>query len=1324
MSRTPLFTDSKAEDILREVLAQTPAFVPGRQPEQGDPGMALLQVVARYVQLIRQGINQAPDRNMLAFLDMLGFNLMPPLAARAPVVFQAIPTLGDGRIPARTRVGAKVAGKRSPVVFETQSAIALVSARLAEVVTLHPGRDAYADHSADSLAGRPFTLFTNLKPVPHEIYLAHNTLFALAGRSTIEIDVELTLPGKAPLEIAWEYWDGKLWRGFKAFEAKDLAGESFDGTSGFTRSGTIRLTADCAETVLQTINGYSGLWIRGRTVKPLFPALTVETPLVDRIQIRSLIDRSQPTTPCSAGLLPDTAFADQQKLDLTKKFQPFGANPQPTSAFYFACEEAFSKPGATVTLCYTKADTPSDEARELARQYQLDVNAAKQIVDQLRIKATQTKSDLEALGGPTLSDAAPPLFPAGQPEDWYHNEVRPPVVAARNWVAMAEAAAIDVFGSLGVVVDLCIAGAIVPGFGVVAAGYTLRTCIPAAGVIVALAEALKQLCPPLDKLPAALKQQRQALDDAVGDLKQKAQDAANTSFDLITLQHLLSLVNSSLTVLKNAWDIVVNFPIFLDQNLPGFIGDARTHYQDLIDRIDRARQAVSGSVVLLEQVIDLLTKLTPTGAAGLQGHMPPELPDAQLVWEYWDGGQWQALIQPEEGAAPNLLDTGTLSFSVPGDWEQTEVNSVQARWMRARVATGYYSVLRLISWYDNQSETINFTPMLDPRPPSLDNFSLRYIYPSPTVSPERCVTYNDFQWQDRTEEACRHGGTFAPFTPVQDRAPALYLGFDRPLPADLVSLYLDVQQEAQDDFNAQGSALTWEYWDGTAWTSVAGQDETRGLALPGMAEIVYPGVPPPPTAVVAVVNGPTLKLAEAHAADRFNPGDLISVSQDADTEVATVLSIDSGDVTLTTPLKKQMRRPTISPATFARFGTPRTWVRARLKGDEEPPKSLLNGIYPNAVYAEQTVTTENETVGSSNAQPNQAFFLRNAPVLDGEIAEVRELQGARAAVEEPMLRKELLQSGLSDGDIRTETDPRTGRVNAVWVRWQGQPHFTFSGRQDRHYTMERSLGRLQFGDDRHGRIPPAGADNIRIQIYRSGGGLEGNVPAGAISQLLAGVPAQSVKNIRAAEGGSAGETTDAVRSRGPKRLHTLGQAITLSDYEAMAAEASPAVAIARALPGSTGGITVMIVPQSPDAQPQPTFELKREVLNYLSGRAPAAAVGRISIEGPVYLPIGVEAVVAAKDLTNAGPVREEVLSALSAFLHPLTGGPDGAGWPIGRSVYLSDVASMLEGLPGVDYVQTLNLLLYGTPQGEVVQIPDGRIVAAGQLTITLSGSEG
>jgi len=93
------------------------------------------------------------------------------------------------------------------------------------------------------------------------------------------------------------------------------------------------------------------------------------------------------------------------------------------------------------------------------------------------------------------------------------------------------------------------------------------------------------------------------------------------------------------------------------------------------------------------------------------------------------------------------------------------------------------------------------------------------------------------------------------------------------------------------------------------------------------------------------------------------------------------------------------------------------------------------------------------------------------------------------------------------------------------------------------------------------------------------------------------------------------------------------------------------------------------------------------------------------------------ATVSPVDPAEAGSVERLARAALATFLHPLQGGPDRQGWPPGRGVFLSDVAAVLERVPGLDAVDELALLLDGQLQGEQVAVPPDRIVVAGTLRI-------
>ena len=655
---------------------------------------------------------------------------------------------------------------------------------------------------------------------------------------------------------------------------------------------------------------------------------------------------------------------------------------------------------------------------------------------------------------------------------------------------------------------------------------------------------------------------------------------------------------------------------------------------------------------------------------------PQPIPLEHTVnWEYWNGHGWNTInqwfsLQEEFPDPPDFTKLLLYWFDLPLDFEQTTVNDKEAFWIRARLLDGGYGFSKIVTWRDADQRRNEFTYVIS-QPPGLKDFRLGYTWQHGPFHAEHVFTYNNFQYEDRTEEAKWPGTAFQVFKQVDDVTPSLYLGTDKKLPVDRLNIYFDVVETPGE---IKGPALTWEYWDGVAWRTLSVEDETNNLRVPGLLSFIGP----------------------------------------ADAELLN------------------------------RFGQSLYWIRARLKEDGPPGAPLVNAIMLNAAKVVQRQTITNESLGISDGQPNQVFNFIRLPVLPGEQVEVRELSGARANVEwrtlamelgnsaaevqelEELLSRETPQNEITKGDLRLVRD-RHKRVVQAWVRWKEETLF-FATANERSYAVERIRGRLRFGDGEHGKIPPEGAE-ILARRYQSGGGLRGNVASNTITQLLAPVAGiQSVFNPRAGEGGGDAETPEALLVRGPKTLRHRGRALLPEDYETLAREATTAVAFARAIPTLNpdgrrmpGWVTLLIIPQSDEPRPWPSFGLREKVRKFIEAHAPAdlAAAQHIYVTGPQYIEIDIETTLAPRNSDQAGEVETAVREALGTFFHPLHGGPDGNGWALGRDVFLSDVAPVIERVAGVDYVKELSLLREGALQGERINVPEDRIVVAGVIKIKL-----
>jgi len=201
----------------------------------------------------------------------------------------------------------------------------------------------------------------------------------------------------------------------------------------------------------------------------------------------------------------------------------------------------------------------------------------------------------------------------------------------------------------------------------------------------------------------------------------------------------------------------------------------------------------------------------------------------------------------------------------------------------------------------------------------------------------------------------------------------------------------------------------------------------------------------------------------------------------------------------------------------------------------------------------------------------------------------------------------------------------------------------------------------------------------------------------------------------AASGGADAEALTHAEGRAVQMLTAPTRAVTLGDCEALAL-ATPGTALTRAAaranhcPGfecysAPGFLTVVIVPSLPAGRPVPSTGLLGAVSRYLNRRRVAGT--RIVVSGPDYLEVAVNAQVTAVAGQNKSAVQGAVVTALAGFLDPLTGGPDGAGWPLGRDVIVSEVLDVIARVPGVDHVDSLSFTVpdCGTQCGNVCLRP-------------------
>jgi len=398
------------------------------------------------------------------------------------------------------------------------------------------------------------------------------------------------------------------------------------------------------------------------------------------------------------------------------------------------------------------------------------------------------------------------------------------------------------------------------------------------------------------------------------------------------------------------------------------------------------------------------------------------------------------------------------------------------------------------------------------------------------------------------------------------------------------------------------------------------------------------------------------------------------------------------------------------------------WVRCRVveplvSGTNYERSPRITRIAANSwggtVPATHASIFRQETLGRSDGSPGQVFRLQSTPVL-------RRVKGETVEIRPP---------------------------GQDWEPWIEVPDFGDSGPFDRHFTLDSATGELRFGPAlrlpdgsarSYGALPPRGAE-IRFSAYRHGGGLIGNVQAGTLTILKTSIPyIDRVYNHTDAYGGRDAETIELAQLRAPHMLRIRGRAVTASDYEALTEELADArVQRARCIQPSAGGenqgplagqIYLLLVPRVPRPEGRIPAEnlripedLREAVRRHLDDYRLLTV--RLNIREPEYFWVSAEVSVAAAPSADPQRVRADVESRLYAFLNPVVGGIAGDGWSFGRSLYPSDVYTSLQGVRGIEYIETLKLyLVRGGDRSEIsgrLAIPAHGLIASAEHRVNV-----
>jgi predicted phage baseplate assembly protein len=350
MIPSPKLDDREFDDIVAEALRLIPRYAPEwTNHNPSDPGITLVELAAWMTDLILYRLNRVPEKNYVAFLNLLGIKLKAPQAARALLRFSLVDGASRQVVPAGTQVSTPQGSDEDTIVFETARDLIVTATPIHQAFSYHD--QTYAENTGLLAGGREegFEVFGGAERVERFLYLG-DPRFGGCGDSSV-LRVYLGCPERGGRDLArlleWQYWSGGRWRDLTPAPLEVDRGEiCFLGPLPFEPTRVFDL---------------DGLWLRGRLAEVVRP----EDTEIDTIRVRVEV--------AGEGVPPDRALVNLDTeafifLDLGKNLYPLGKEPKVDCVFYLACDSALRTPDAEVAIEVALADpaiiprpSPSDD---------------------------------------------------------------------------------------------------------------------------------------------------------------------------------------------------------------------------------------------------------------------------------------------------------------------------------------------------------------------------------------------------------------------------------------------------------------------------------------------------------------------------------------------------------------------------------------------------------------------------------------------------------------------------------------------------------------------------------------------------------------------------------------------------------------------------------------------------------------------------------------------------------------------------------------------------------------------------------------------------
>lgn len=789
-----------------------PFYTPEWNPDiENEQGQALIKIYLHMLEQVISRLNQVPDKNFVAFLNMMGIKLRPAQSAKAVVTFNlAEGTQEHVTVPNGTLLAGEGTDGEE-VTFETQSDLRLTPSLLKEIVSINAAKDQIFVHTDQYTNSEDFHILSGENKQERSLYIGHTDLFSLTNPT--DISIGFTLKNGATggvLKIVWDYWNGERWIEMVKFDASETTINPNDTTALFNKSGTMLVNkVNAGEISIYELYKMKSRWLRCRLRNSLSSTNTVLLPEMETIQLSV-----KSTDFFSAEL----AFNNDIPVNLEEK------NVQLTT-FVDDVDLGF------VSLSTDKLVLTLQDAGFLVSELEvgdfLYLSNQKDAPEHRHIKGFDSINPSmitldRALEFDYSENVNVELNTAVRERDKVILAFSSDVVARALEVGLNDTGGIEI----GDVVELSNAND-----------------APELRKIVSFTDTTITLDKPLNfgyLTSDATHSVKVVL--YISEVKTKSTKAFDVANKNIVFKHdddkEYVLIDSLAVVEKDNEQIVEEICILRSEDQVGQFYSAGN--KPIISRIkpfgelpglfdtfyiasDEAFSKKSSDVILM---ID----------AELKNNSSLSNPEnAVLSWEYWNGTSWRVLLvndatdrfsKPEED----------ITFICPEDIAQTEVNGEEKYWIRVRIIDGNYGKEIIIVPTNNGTDVdikkgIIHYPIIN---------ELKISYKGKQVKPQHCFSLNNLDFEDHITELVDPRQSFTPFNKLPEQFQGLFLGFDKQIVGGPVRILFNLTEQIVTE--ADTLKIQWFFWQGDHWSKINSQDGTGNLTRKDLLEFSLPVV--------------------------------------------------------------------------------------------------------------------------------------------------------------------------------------------------------------------------------------------------------------------------------------------------------------------------------------------------------------------------------------------------------------------------------------------------------------------------------------------------